>query len=321
VRARLDAPVDVQLEPIAVGDLMDLGAILEVPLLVDQRGVQAAGAEGSTTKIQTKGLPLRTVLRRLLQPLALRAVVTDDGLLITADTEELARRGIGTSRWINVDHDAAEALEAKLDQTATLSGFFEESLTRVVDQLSESLGTTVVIDRRALEEIGLTADVPVTIDVDEVSHRTFLAQVLTDLDLTYLNRGELLVITTQEAAEARLLSRIYWLDATGLNGDPAALMKAIQATIHPSSWEMMGGPSVMVALESKNRPALLVSTTSEVHAEIGRLLKQLRENTFGPTTATRQPPPPPARRGFPPSPHGRTPASDPASAADSGGIF
>ncbi len=321
VAIELDQPINVTLPATPIAELATLGEQLELPVLIDPHGIEAAGSQGSTAAIKANGLPRRTVLRRLLQPLALRAVVTDDGLLITADTEELARRGIGTSRWLNVDQDAADALEAKLDQTATLSGFFEESLDQVVGRISESLGTTVVIDRRALEEIGLTADVPVTIDIAEVSHRTYLAELLAPLDLTYQNRGELLAITTHEAAEARLLSRLYWLDATGFNGDPAALMKAIQATIHPSSWDMMGGPSVMVVLESKNRPALLVSTTSQVHAAIGRLLKQLREQTFGPTTATRHPPRPPARRVFPPSAQGRTPASDPASAADSGGIF
>ena len=90
-----------------------------------------------------------------------------------------------------------------------------------------------------------------------------------------------LVVTTTEGEESRPLNRVYWLESTGFaSGDHDTVIQLIKTTIDPDVWDDMGGPSTMSALGSA-RPALLISTTYEVHNEIEKLFETLRETHFG----------------------------------------
>ncbi|EMI21488.1 signal peptide protein [Rhodopirellula maiorica SM1] len=133
-----------------------------------------------------------------------------------------------------------------------------------------------------MEKIGLTTDTPVTLNIKDVQLQSLLDILLRDLDMTCTIQGETLTVTTLEAAEEQLLTRIYWLEGTGVvPGDSSTITNLIQTTIHPDTWEALGGASTMAPFHS-TRPALMISTTYDVHQQIETLLQTLRESHFGP---------------------------------------
>ena len=67
----------------------------------------------------------------------------------------------------------------------------------------------VEIDQRAVEDSGLTIDVPVAKTLKDISLRSALKLILRDLGLTYLIEDEVLQITTPEEAETRLITVVY----------------------------------------------------------------------------------------------------------------
>lgn len=249
-----------------------------VAVFLDRRGMQVAKVDDQQ-RIQTRlpKLPLRAALRKMLRPLALKVSVEDEGLVITADYRELARRGIATDRWTHGASQAAEAVIRKMDQPIRINAI-EQPLLELIAGLSQQMDLPMLIDNRALEEIGLSAEEPVTLRLANVSLRSGLRLLLRDLDLTYQIGDEVLQITTVEAAEMNLNNRIYYLDGLGRPEDAGSSMRSvISACIVPDTWEQLGGPSSIIPLIADERPAIIVSTTSDVHDQIKALLESLRK--------------------------------------------
>ena len=157
--------------------------------------------------------------------------------------------------------------------------FIQEPLQEVASRMSQQLDLPIIIDERSLDEIGLPIDEPMSADFGTLPAYDLFSLLLQRYDITLTVRHKVVVITTMEAAEDSLLTRIYWLEGMGINGDFDSLMSMIEATIAPDLWEALGGSSTMVPA-SGSRPGLVVSTTYEMHREIEQLLQTLRENSF-----------------------------------------
>jgi hypothetical protein len=286
VRQQLDAGVSLESIDCA---LVELDVVLSeklgsLPISIDHAGLKQARV-GSDARVQGQfsPQPLRAVLDRMLRPHGLKAVVVNDGLRITADFRELSQRGIGTSRWLGVDEAFSLRVATALSQKVAVD-FNNETLANVAKRLSEKMSLPVVRDVRSLEEIGMAADLEVTLSIEEVSMRTMLTLLLTPLELTYRVDSEVLVFTTKESAELNLVSRIYWLEGTGFPvGDMDSVIDVIQGTLNPEFWEQLGGPGVINTLTEGygNRPAIIVSATQEVHRQIETLLTVMRESHVG----------------------------------------
>lgn len=73
----------------------------------------------------------------MLEPLGLKAIVENEGIVITADPAALVHQGIGTNRWFNIDEDAekkiADAFEQRLD-----AEFREIRLQDVMQELAQA---------------------------------------------------------------------------------------------------------------------------------------------------------------------------------------
>ncbi len=275
----LDEEVELGEVDVAVGELdRYLQEQLEgVGVFLDLRGLQAASVDPATRiQVTVPAMRLRAALRKMLRPLALKVAVEDEGLVITADYAELARRGIATDRWSGAsDRDAA--IVEMLDQVVSFS-FVEVPLLEAIREISEANNLPLVIDNRALEEIGLSAREPVSLSLKNVSLRSFMRLMLRDLDLTYQIKDEVMRITTIEAAEQNLINRIYFLEGLGELGDEADhARKLVMATIVPDTWDALGGPSGITSFAVYDRPAIVVSTTSDVHDQIQALLRSLRK--------------------------------------------
>lgn len=198
----------------------------------------------------------------------------------------------------------------------------EEPLSLVIRIVQEAAGDIPFrIDERALEVIGLTAGIPVTFDQQEISLGAALHGILGEVDLTFQITGGEVIITTDEAAEASLVTRVY--DVTPLvtsTGDRMRqtapdwyrLSELIQTTVSPDTWEMLGGPSSLAGRVVGERTLLITPTTTEVHFQIDALLNRLNNAGFAsPTSGHRTSRARLQRSGSQTSEFGRVPASNP----------
>jgi len=103
---------------------------------------------------------------------------------------------------------AEEAIFDALDDTTTLE-FIETPLQDVVDYLKDLHGIEIQIDHRALEDVGIGSDTPITRNLKGITLRSALRLMLKEMDLTYVVRDEVLQITTPEEAESELTTKVY----------------------------------------------------------------------------------------------------------------
>jgi len=182
------------------------------------------------------------------------------------------------------DSAATRRIEAAL-KTETAIDFSETPLKEMVAFLAKTHDIAIVLNNRALEEVGIGPDTPVSRTLRGISLRSALRLMLRDLGLTYVVRDEVLVITTPEDAESTLLTRFYPVADLVLidpsepysrsNSDFQELIDLIQKTIAPATWDTNGGQGAIDG--SALAGALVVSQTNEIHEQIPGLLAGLRK--------------------------------------------
>jgi hypothetical protein len=150
--------------------------------------------------------------------------------------------------------------------------FVDSPLSDVVDYLHNLHDIKILFDHGALEDAAITVDSPVTCQLKGISLHTGLKAILSELNLTYLIDGELLWITTHEAAAAKPEVRVY--DVEGLANDKTIddLVEVIVETCAPESWSEVGGIGEIQQYQGK----LIIRQTGEVQWQIARLLADLR---------------------------------------------
>ncbi len=173
---------------------------------------------------------------------------------------------VGTGKPSSVEKRIEEALGA----TTRLEAI-DMPLVEAVQFLSEKHDIPMVVDRRALEEIGLAADSPVNINLKGVTLRSLLRLMLRELDLTYMVKDEVMQITTIEASEQNLILKAYALPDY-LDGKGDRLVDVMIRSVVPDTWDVSGGPSTASAFED----ILVVSTTSDVHDQITEFLQKVQ---------------------------------------------
>lgn len=160
--------------------------------------------------------------------------------------------------------------------------FVETPLAGVAKSLEKTLGIPVRFDRKALDDVGIGGDVPVTFKVSDISARSALELILRQLDLTWVIGPKALLITTPEEAETRLEKKVYDIANQFVRGSGSAkfdfdsLTDVITACIQPTSWSQVGGPaSIDVGLDLAGPKVLVISQTRQGHEEIEALLADL----------------------------------------------
>ena len=281
---QIEQPLEISAElpiadwPVAIAEFFDVDHAVDV--IIDNRALNLADVDPKQpVAIQGGRQSTRNVLRTALSPLGLRAVVTDEGLLITADMAELTRRGISTDRWIGLDESFTDRVESVLDKEISVE-FAQLPLSEAIRTLGEETHLAIEIDSVALRDNGLTTDEPVDATADGQSTVSVLDQILQPLNLQLTMRPQRLIVTTPEGAEGQLLYRIYYLDGVIEHRGYHSLIQLIQTTLHPDAWESLGGNSTMCGYPSGNRPALAIATTLDVHRDIASLLQRLRADSI-----------------------------------------
>ena len=110
-----------------------------------------------------------------------------------------------------VRSEAVGAAEAKIHKelaSTTEIDFFDTPLSDVLRYLEDYHGVQIEIDERALDGAGLSSDHPITRSLQGITLRSALKLLLEKLDLCWEVRDEVLMITSLEAASARLVVRL-----------------------------------------------------------------------------------------------------------------
>jgi len=179
-----------------------------------------------------------------------------------------------------------EKIRAALDEDTYLE-FIETPLEQVVDFLKEQHAIPIEMDVRALDDVGIGTDVLITRNSKGISLRSALQLLLDDLELTYIIKHEVLMITTTEAADAHVETHVYSLHRLG-DIDSEAFAKVIQNTIRPDTWRTGASSdetSSSNAGKSQKKPrlatveampgCLVIKQSQHAHEEVMDLLMQL----------------------------------------------
>ena len=177
-------------------------------------------------------------------------------------------------------------IEAALRVHTTFE-FTETPLQDVIDAVAEMHQINILIDHRALDDVGMATDVPVTFTLSDVSLHSGLSLLLRPLDLTWAIRDEVLLITTSKEAERMLIPLVYEVgdlvkcrDKLGDEwADYDTLIELITSTVEPDTWDEVGGPGAIEAAPFAGAEMLAVSQTYQIHGKIEKLLENIRAIT------------------------------------------
>ncbi len=136
----------------------------------------------------------------------------------------------------------------------------------------------------ALDDVGLSTDTPITKSLSGLSLKSCLRLILRELNLTYVVRDEVLLITTPEEAEREQVTRLYPVSDLVLARDEAgqtwadfdSLIQTVTSTVEPESWDEVGGPGSVSGMSYPGADVLVIRQTDEVHEEIASLLARMR---------------------------------------------
>ena len=166
--------------------------------------------------------------------------------------------------------DPGEVLPPQLAAAAT-HDFSDSSLREVVAWLQNEQQLVVLLDKKALAEIGVSAAEPVSDHLVEAPLYLLLNR-LRSLGLDWYYDDDILYITSREVAKERATTLTYnvgsLLDA-GFELD--RLEDVITSTIAPDTWEDVGGEGVVSSLGD----VLFVRQNDDVHREVKALLQAL----------------------------------------------
>lgn len=172
---------------------------------------------------------------------------------------------------------AASRIEQTLDEPTTIR-LVNRTLGEAVEDLSHRYGIRVLLDRRALDSVGIGADTPVSLEGEAIPLEHALRPMLDDLDLTFLLRDESLLITTLEEADAELITRCYAVHRLVEGRDVDELIDTITEAVAPDEWEDVGGPGAVDYIEG----VLNISQTREVHQHVAALLAAMQAHLDAP---------------------------------------
>jgi hypothetical protein len=155
----------------------------------------------------------------------------------------------------------------------------EEPLDDVVERLAHQFNVTIVLDAKALDEASVISTMLITSHQTDAPLKTLLDQLLRPLELTWLQEGGIIQVTTEEKAKTQLETVIYPVqDLVNVAAREVrffALADAISENVDPDSWNEAGGPGRIMPIRSLG--VLVISQTSDIHQRVLEYLADLRK--------------------------------------------
>lgn len=179
---------------------------------------------------------------------------------------------------------AEEKIKAALGERTDLR-FSERPLGEAIEEIAARHEINVLLDIRALDDVGVGPDIPVTLNLSGVSLESTLTHMLRRLELTWVIHAETLLITTPEEAENILITQVYdvgdlvkFQDKDGKEwADYDTLIGLITSTIGPDSWDEVGGAGSIEAAPFGGAEMLTIAQTYQTHRQIDELFKAMRK--------------------------------------------
>ncbi|HIQ22211.1 MAG TPA: tetratricopeptide repeat protein, partial [Planctomycetes bacterium] len=176
-------------------------------------------------------------------------------------------------------------IQAALD-SPTAFQFQDTPLDDAIDYLQRLHRIEIRLDRRALEAVGLSEDTPITQTASGITLRSALDLILDQLDLDFVIHNEVLLITTPEQLETEefqttvvypVTDLVRFRDEEGKTwSDFQSLIDAIQTTVQPDTWDVVGGPGSIAPMTFGDTDVLVFSQTQKVHEQVAEFLANLR---------------------------------------------
>jgi hypothetical protein len=167
----------------------------------------------------------------------------------------------------------------------------QATLKEAVQKLQTMADINMLLDQRGLEEEGLKLQTPVSLRLKDVRLATALRVLLEPLNLAYMVKNEVLVITSRSRAEGELIVATYPVGDFLRDGPPVheelgRLCELIQSMVEPNSWSEVGGAASIKA----NPPtqSVVVRQTQPNQTRIRELLETMR--SFGDRAVTKDRP-------------------------------
>lgn len=188
------------------------------------------------------------------------------------------------------DHDASHRILEALRKPLPEQGleFHKTPLEEIIQTLKDEYSIEILLDRPALEDLGIDQTQPIDVNLRNISLQAALKLMLQELELTYVVANEVLLITTTEEADTRLSVCVYPVrDLVDPRYKPTEADKKLKVaaeliplantlitTVASDTWARNGGGEAEI---SGMRPGLLViSQTQVVHEEIRNTLAAIR---------------------------------------------
>ena len=128
--------------------------------------------------------------------------------VVAQDPDEAKRAGKAADSAGPEKKQQEQPLEGKLDKKMDAE-FIETTFRDVLEFVENSSGIQFYVKRKHLDEAGVSEDTPITKQLKQVRVRTLLDLMLEELNLTYYEKDDLIVITSREDAESTLEIRVY----------------------------------------------------------------------------------------------------------------
>lgn len=164
-------------------------------LNVALRGARQKGVVATLASVETSHMPF-----------------SDDQPMVYPRAEVWRERTLRRAKYARTDLRNVSPSEARirseLDRPTTME-FIETPLNQAVAYLKDLHGIEIQLDTKALEQSGIFSDSPVTSEMKGISLRSALRLLLRPLDLTYVVKDEVLLVTTLEEASQETITKVY----------------------------------------------------------------------------------------------------------------
>lgn len=194
-------------------------------------------------------------------------------LVCTAHGGESAKvASLPTVIYQKQDFKTSTALQQQIDVEMV-----ETPLSDFLSFISDVIDVQIYLDPASLDDVGLSADEPVTIKLDGVPARQVLDLVLTKWGLTYIARENFILITDEDELVTRVYPVVDILHSKGTAGIATFVREyreLITQTISPDSWNENGGLG-SISFSPANI-SYVITASPKVHAKIEDLFDDLR---------------------------------------------
>ncbi|QDU77950.1 hypothetical protein Pan97_50290 [Bremerella volcania] len=170
--------------------------------------------------------------------------------------------------WTGTDAQASQKIAARM-QDETKVQFVDTPLSEVVAYLKNLHHIPIVIDQTALDDSDIDLDVPINANFESLTLAAALDLLTQQHELGWIIEKGALVITSYDAADERLSTRIYKLHQL----EAVGAAKVVEKIVFPESWNALGGHADIAVIRDRN--LLVIRQNREGHEAVESLLTQL----------------------------------------------